>query len=105
MPGRPSHKVEVSMTNPMRSVPALLSFYDENVNSQEETRKFARALFDATGSTSDNTTQSEVTPDTIFDMTSNFSSYEKSFLVSNLVKSLHPDYQIKLLLFLWRISA
>ena len=38
MPGRPSHKVEVSMTNPMRSVPALLSFYDKNENSQEETK-------------------------------------------------------------------
>ena len=30
-------------------------------------------------------------------MTCNFSSYEKSFLVSNLVNSLHADYQVKLL--------
>ena len=54
MPGRPSHKVEVSLTNPLRSVPTFLSF----------------------------------------DMTSNFTSYEKSALVSNIVKSLHPDYQV-----------
>ena len=97
MPGRPLHKVEVSFTNPIRSVPTFISFYDKNENSTEEIKQFARALFDATGSTSDNTTQCEGTPHTIFDMTSNFSSYEKSLLVSNIVKSLHPDYQVKLL--------
>ena len=94
MPGRPSHKVEVSLTNPLRSVPTFLSFYDKNENSREETKKFARVLFDATKSTSDNITQIEATPDNAFDMTSNFTSYEKSALVSNIVKSLHPDYQV-----------
>ena len=44
-------------------------------------------LFEATKSTSDNTTQCEATPDNAFDMTSNFTSYEKSALVSNIVKS------------------
>ena len=94
MPGRPSHKVEVSLTNPLRSAPTFLSFYDKNENSREETKKFARVLFDATKSTSDNITQIEATPDNAFDMTSNFTSYEKSALVSNIVKSLHPDYQV-----------
>ena len=97
MPGRPSHKVEVSLTNPLRSVPTFLSFHDKNENSREESKKFARVLFEATKSTSDNTTQSEATPDNAFDMTSNFTSYEISALVSNIMKSLHPDYQVKLL--------
>ena len=87
MPGRPSHKVEVSLTNPLRSAPTFLSFYDKNENSREETKKFARVLFDATKSTSDNITQIEATPDNAFDMTSNFTSYEKSALVSNIVRS------------------
>ena len=101
MAGRPSHKLELSLTNPLRSIQQIKIFCENSENVRSKVREFADELLLLTVSTTSKETQTENSVQNIFELTENLTSYEKSFLVSNIWNSLHQDFQVKLLFLLY----
>ena len=100
-PGRPSNKVELSLTNPVRSLVQIRAFCENSENGNIKFREFAGELLNLTVSTAPIETQTENSVQNIFEQTENLTSYEKSYLISNIWNSLHQDFQVKLFFLLY----
>ena len=97
MAGRPSHKVEVSFTNPLRSIIHFRRFCENNEEGSYQIRTFAESLF-LTRTSSSKSTQT----DNDASMLRMFVKYLKILQamkspVSNLWSTIHKDFQVKLL--------
>ena len=101
MARRPSHKVEVSFTNPLRSLIHFRRFCENNEEGSSQIRTFAESLLNLTRTSSSKSTQTDSDGSQLIqnvcEASENFTSYEKSYLVSNLWSTIHKDFQVKLL--------
>ena len=68
MAGRPSHKVELSLTNPLRSLQQIRQFCENSETVRLNVKTFAESLLN-------------LMIHNICDLSENFTNYEKSFLV------------------------
>ena len=105
MAGRPkSTKIDLTLSNPQRSFPKIKSYFNSSQDESERQniRYFAEALFDATReSTTKNIKTDPLSPEEICDLTKNFTSYEKSFLISKIWETIHKDFHVSLLFTLY----
>ena len=107
MAGRPkSTKIDLTLTNPQRSFPQIKSYFNasENESERQNIRYFAEALFDATRESMTKSIQTDPyldTPEKICDLTENFTSYEKSFLIYKIWHTMHKDFHVNLLFTLY----
>ena len=100
MAGRPSQKVEISLTNPLRSLIYFRRFCDDNDEGCSTIRTFAQSLLNLTRTSTSQSSQTESDASfmiqNVCELSETFTSYEKSYLISNLWSTLHTDFQVKL---------
>ena len=106
MSGRTSQKVEISLTNPLRSLLHFGRFCENNEEGCSNIKTFAESLLNLTRTSSSQSTQTDSDESFLIQnvckLSENFTSYEKSYLISNLWATIHKDFQVKLLFFtLW----
>ena len=101
MAGRPSYKVELSLTNPNRSLQQIKLYCEQSETDRGKVQEFAKELLGLTVKSTISETQTETSVSNILEFTNNFRSYEKSFLLSNIWNTLHPDFQVKIFVVLY----
>ena len=101
MAGRPTCTIEFSLTNPLRSMKQIYKFCEQNEIMKANMITFANSLLDClvksdTKSTQTNNDETSLIQ-SICELSENFTSYEKSFLLSNIWSKIHQDDQIKII--------
>ena len=85
MAGRPSYKVEVSLTNPLKSLQQIRKCCEKNEKIRLNVKTFAELLISLTVITDSKSTQTDNDETSLIqnicELSENFTSYEKSFLV------------------------
>ena len=101
MAGRPTCSIELSLNNPLRSMKDITRYCEQNESMKANMITFANSLLDCFVKSETKTTQTNNDETSLIqnicELSENFTSYEKSFLLSNIWSKIHPDDQIKII--------
>ena len=101
MAGRPLSSIEFFPHNPQRSLAKILKVCREDENVKSNMLEFASSLTKSLVVSEERSTQSENVQNSIIqsisELIENCTSYEKSFLLSNIWSKIDNDDQIKML--------
>ena len=105
MAGRPTCTIELSLNNPLRCMRDITKYCQQNESLKANMILFANSLLDCfvkseTKSTQTNNDETSLMQN-ICELSENFTSYEKSFLLSNIWSKIHPDDQVKIIFMLY----